>query len=554
MFFNLHFLVLELSKSHQSLSRTKELHALVAKASLLRDPFYATKLVRLYALNNVLPAARILFDKTPQRSVFLWNSIIRAYALAHRFNDAKSLFKNLLRTQLKPDNFTYACITRACSENSDLPGLRFVHGGAIVSGLGRDSITSSALVTAYSKLSLIDEAIKVFDGVSDPDLVLCNSMISGFAHCGFWDKSLQLFDWMLRLGKTPDGYTLVGLISGLWEPCLLNVGQGIHGFCLKSSFDSYDYVSSVLVSMYARCNCMNSAYHVFNSLLHPDLVTWSALINGYSQQGDYGKALYYFRKLNMQGKKADPVLIASVLAAAAKSANVWPGAVIHGYVIRHGFELSVMVSSALVDMYSKCGYLGLGIQVFETMSERNIITYNSVILGLGLHGFTYQAFEFFRDIIEKGLNPDESTFSALLCACCHGGLVNDGREIFTRMTEEYGIQAKTEHYIYMVKLLGLSGNLEEAYSFIWSLPKPVDPAVSGALLSCCHIYGNSELAEIVAHQLFENDPRKGAYKVMLSNTYAEDGRWDDVMKLRDDIVDNGLRKEAGVSWVSGSSN
>lgn len=277
MFFNLHFLVLELSKSHQSLSRTKELHALVAKASLLRDPFYATKLIRLYALNNVLPAARILFDKTPQRNVFLWNSIIRAYALAHRFNDAKSLFKNLLRTQLKPDNFTYACITRACSENSDLPGLRFVHGGAIVSGLGRDSITSSALVTAYSKLSLIDEAIKVFDGVSDPDLVLCNSMISGFAHCGFWDKSLQLFDWMLRLGKTPDGYTLVGLISGLWEPSLLSVGQGIHGFCLKSSFDSYDYVSSVLVSTYARCNCMNSAYHVFNSLFHPDLVTWSKI-------------------------------------------------------------------------------------------------------------------------------------------------------------------------------------------------------------------------------------------------------------------------------------
>lgn len=554
MLFNLHSLVFELSKSHQSLSRTKELHALVTKASLLRDPFYATKLVRLYSLNNDLYSARNLFDKTPQRSVFLWNSIIRAYAQNHNFNDAKSLFQNMLRTQIKPDNFTYACVIRACSENFDFDGLRLVHGGVIVSSLGMDSITSSALISAYSNLSLVDEAIKVFNGVSDPDLVLCNSMISGFEYCGFWDKSLQLFNRMLRLGKNPDGYTLVGLISGIREPKLFSIGQGVHGFCLKSGFDSNDHVGSVLVSMYARCKCMNSAYGVFISLFQPDLVTWSALITGYSQQGNYEKALYFFRKLIMEGKKADPVLVASVLVAAAQSANVWSGTVIHGYVIQSGFELSVMVSSALIDMYSKCGFIDLGFRVFATMSERNIITYNSIILGLGLHGFAYQAFKMFQEIIEKGLKADESTFAALLCACCHGGLVNSGREIFRRMTEEFCIQPSTEHYIYMMKLLGMAGNLEEAYSFILSLSKPVDSAVWGALLSCCEIYGNSELADIVAQQLFTNDPRKGAYRVMLSNIYAGDGRWDDVKELRNDMVDGGIRKVPGVSWIAGRIN
>ncbi|KAK1565326.1 hypothetical protein Q3G72_024138 [Acer saccharum] len=554
MLFKVDHLVLELSKSRQSLSRTKQLHAFVTKTHLLRDPFYATKIIRFYALNNDLCSARNLFDKTPHRSVFLWNSIIRAYAQAHKYNDAISLFKSMLRTEIRPDNFTYACVVRACSENFDLDGMRLVHGGAIISGLGLNSITCSALVTAYSKLYHVHEAIKVFSGISDPDLALWNSMISGYAYCGFWDKSLQLFNWMRCAGNKPDGFTFVGLISCLRESRLLNVGQGIHGLCLKSGFDSSDHVGGVLVSMYARCDCMNSAYSVFSSLFQPDLVTWSAMITGYSEYGDYDKALYFFRKMNMEGKKADLVLIASLLAAAAHSANVLPGIVIHGYVVRHGFEASVMVSSALVDMYSKCGFVGLGIRVFEIMPERNIITYNSVISGLGLHGFASKAFKMFEEIIERGLEPDESTFAALLCACCHCGLVNNGWEIFRRMTEEFSLQPRTEHYVYMVKLIGMDGNLEEAYNFILSLPKPVDSGVWGALLSCCEIHKNSELAEIVAQQLFENDPKKGAYRVMLSNLYAGDGRWNDMKKLRDDTIDGGFRKVPGISWTIGVGN
>lgn len=552
MFFKLDSLILEVSKSHQSLSRTKQLHAFVTKSHLLHDPFYATKLTRLYALNNDLSSARNLFDKTPQRSVFLWNSIIRAYAKANKFDDAISLFKNMLRTELRPDNFTYACICRLCSENFDLEGLRIVHG-MVVSRLGVNSITSSALVTAYSKLNLIDYASKVFLQVSDPDLILCNSMISGYEYCGYWDKSLQLWNWMLRVGKKPDGYTLVGLISGLRESRLLCMGQGIHGFCLKSGFDSSDHVVSVLVSMYAGCKCMNSACSVFSSLFKPDLVTWSALITGYSQYGDYEKALYYFRKMHIEGKKADLILIAGVLVAAAQSTNVWAGNVVHGYVIRRGFESSVMVSSALIDMYSKCGFVDLGTRLFQTMSERNIVTYNSAIWGLALHGLASQAFKMFEEIIAKGLKPDESTFAALLCACCHGGLVNNGLEIFQQMIEDFHIQARTEHYVYIVKLIGMVGNLEEAYSFILSLPKPVDSGIWGALLSCCDVHQNSELAEIGAQLLFQNDPNKVSYRVMLSNIYASNGRWDDVEKLRD-LVDGGLRKVPGLSCIVGTSD
>lgn len=455
----------------------------------------------------------------------------------------------MLGTEVKPDSFTFACILRACSENFDSVGLRIAHGGVVVSGLGLDPVASSALVNAYSKLCLVDEAYRVFHGVPEPDLVMWNSMVSGYGYCGLWDKALELFSRMRKMGREPDGYTLVGLISGFGEPSLLDVGQGIHGFCLKNGLEFNTHVGSSLVSMYSRCNCLNSAYRVFSSLSQSDLVLWSALITGFVQSGDCEEALFLFKEMNLEGRKADPILISSVLAACARLAIVGPGREVHGYVLRHSLEFEVMVLSALIDMYLKCGFAACGVQVFEIMSEKNVITYNSIISGLGSHGLACRAFGVFDEMLEQGLKPDQSTFSALLGACCHAGLIKDGQELFGRMKDKFSIQARTEHYVYMVKLLGMAGEFEKAYDLIQSMPEVPDSGVWGALLSSCGVHGNSELGEVVARRLFEIEPDKTAYRVMLSNIYASDEKWDDVKKLRDDMVEGGLRKMPGLSRI-----
>ncbi|KAF9601556.1 hypothetical protein IFM89_020384 [Coptis chinensis] len=452
-------------------------------------------------------------------------------------------------SQVKPDNYTFACISRACMENFDCSSLRVVHGGVIVIGLGLDSVSSSALVTGYSKLGLVDEAFKVFNGIAEPDLVLWNTMITGFGCVGVWDKGLELFGRMRKVGTKPDGYTLVGLVSGFVDPCLLETGQGIHGLCLKYGFDSNPHVRSSLVSMYSRCKCLHSAYTVFSNLSCPDLVQWSALITGFSQFGECEFALVLFKDMNMEGEKADNVLIASVLAACARLANVRPGREIHGYVLRRGFESDVMVASAVMDMYFKCGFSGLGVWVFKTMRDKSVVVFNSVILGLGSHGLISQTFTIFEDMLGKGVKPDQSTFSALLCSCSHAGLVQDGREVFRRMEDEFGITPKTEHYVHMVKLLGMAGELEEAYNLTQNMSVPLSSGVLGALLSCCVIHGNLELGDIVASLLSEIEPDKTAYRVMLSNIYASNGKWDNVKKLRENMSGEGLQKVPGISWI-----
>lgn len=459
----------------------------------------------------------------------------------------------MLISETEPDNFTFACVLRACSEWRNVEGLRAVHGKVVVSGLGMEFICDSALVSAYSKVGNVDEASRVFYGIHEPDLVLWNTMISVYGCHGDCTKGLQLFRMMLEMGVSPDGYTVVGLITGLTDPSFIKVGEAIHGFCSKHGFVLHDHVGSVLVSMYSRFKCMDSACRVFNSLVHPDVVTWSSLITGFSQAGDYLKALNFFRKFIINGGKADPVLIASVLAASAQLVVVGSGSEIHGYAVRNGHYMEIMVCTALIDMYAKCGFLELGIQVFKTKTSTNIVMYNSMISCFGLYGRASEAFQMFNDMIVGGFRPDETSFCGLLCACCHAGLVSHGREYFTMMKNEFGIRAKTEHYVYMVKLLGMAGELEEAYQLIKSIEEPVNSSIWGALLSCCDAHKNYELGEVVAQHLFKNKVEISKYSVMLSNLYAGDGRWNAVNQLR---VEKGgdIRKIPGITWIGGTNH
>ncbi|KAL0341469.1 UNVERIFIED_CONTAM: Pentatricopeptide repeat-containing protein, chloroplastic [Sesamum calycinum] len=479
---------------------------------------------------------------------FSWNSIIRAYAQAHKFFDAFLLFKRLLSSGTQPDNYTFACVARACAERFDVEALRVVHGQVVAFGLGLDFICNSALISCYSKLGLVDVASCVFCGIDEPDLVLWNAMISGYGTFGDSARGVELFNAMQNMGIRPDGYTMVGLIMGLSDHSVLRVGETVHGFCVKCGLILNDHACSALVSMYSRCKSMELACKVFDSLVQPDLVSWSALIAGFSLAGDHVKALEFFRELLMDGGKTDPVLLASVLAASAQLAIVGPGCEIHGYAIRHDCNMEVAVSSALIDMYAKCGFLEMGIKVFKNMPKRNIISYNTVISSLGLYGCAREAFQMFEEVLGEGLKPDETTFAGLLCACCHSGLVNEGWEYF-RLMNEFGIQAKTEHHVHMVKLLGMNGKAEEAFDLIKSLPEPVNSSIWGALLSCCDSHKNYELLEVITKHLSETNPKDCGYIVLLSNLFAGDGRWDEVKQLR---VDSGRvkGKMPGISWIS----
>ncbi|GJN18688.1 hypothetical protein PR202_gb05876 [Eleusine coracana subsp. coracana] len=454
------------------------------------------------------------------------------------------------RSATPPDAHTFACVVRACADCSRHDAVRVVHGVVVCSGASSHPVVGSALVSGYARLGLVEDAAHVFDGLCEPDLVLWNAMMSGYGYHGMWHGGLELFSAMRRSGERPDGYSMVSLVSCFSDPEALAFARAVHGVCVKGGYNSGHYVRSALVTMYMRCRCMESAQLLFRNLPDADLVTWSSLITGLLQDGEYIKSFDLFRQMCYTGKRPDSILIASVLSTCASTAAIGCTRETHCYAVRHGAHMDTRVLFSLLDAYAKCGFSELGYLVFRQFPHKNSVMYNTVISNLGSHGFAIKAIEVLDEMVHDKLRPDSATFSALLAACCHVGLLDEGWKLFRRMTDEFLIMATIEHYVYMVRLLATCGQLREAYDLIQTMPMQPDCGVWGALLWGCCVHRDSSLGRMVAEKLTESNPDKAAYRIMLSNLYASQEMWWDAHEVRAELSKDDLHKNTGISRVT----
>ncbi|KAG6479768.1 hypothetical protein ZIOFF_063242 [Zingiber officinale] len=201
-------------------------------------------------------------------------------------------------------------------------------------------------------------------------------------------------------------------------------------------------------------------------------------------------------------------------------------------------------------MYIKCGCLQLARQVFDEMAERTVVSWSAMIGGHAMHGQAEEALELFSKMEEASVEPNAVTFVGLLHACSHIGLLQEGRQFFRSMTQDYGIVPEIEHYGCMVDLLSRAGLLEEAREFINKMPIEPNSVVWGALLGGAKVHKNIKMGEEAIHNLMELDPRNDGYYVVLSNIYADAERWEDVAKIRRMMKDRGLKKTPGWSTIS----
>lgn len=275
------------------------------------------------------------------------------------------------------------------------------------------------------------------------------------------------------------------------------------------------------------------------------------MVSGYAQNFCSNEALMLFDEMIVEGVKPNGPTLASVLSACARSGGLELGERIHVFIQEKGIEVEVILGTALVDMYAKNGVISTARKLFDGMPERNIVTWNAMICGLAMHGYVEDALELFHKLERDEIAPNDITFVGVLSACCHAGLVEVGSEIFYSMRRVYGIEPKIEHYGCIVDLLGRVGRVMEAEELIRGMKWKADVVVLGALLAGCKNHGNVEIAERVVKAMLELEPNNHGVYVVLSNMYAEAARWEDVVRLRKVMRDEGLKKIPGWSLVDG---
>lgn len=315
-----------------------------------------------------------------------------------------------------------------------------------------------------------------------------------------------------------------------------------------------DLVSGTsLIVAYAKGGAMEDAMELFDELDVKDSVVWTAMITSYAQNARPKDALEMFDRMQCCGIEADEFTLAGVISACAQLGTVKYSMCIRDIAERsgHGPDRNVVIGSALVDMYAKCGRVDDAFEIFKVMRERNVYTYSSMILGFAVHGRAAEAMQLFYEMERTDIRPNKVTLIGVLTACSHAGMVEEGRRLFGNMVEMYGISPTGDHYTCMVDLLGRSGHLEEALAVAKSMPLDPHGGVWGALLGACSIHNNPDIAEIAAGHLFELEPNNIGNYVLLANVLSSAGRWDSVSRVRKMMRVKGLKKIPARSWVEG---
>uniref|UniRef100_A0A0E0HQ03 DYW domain-containing protein n=1 Tax=Oryza nivara TaxID=4536 RepID=A0A0E0HQ03_ORYNI len=530
-----------------SSSAARALHALAVAAGYAADTFVASALAKLYFVLSRVDHARKVFDMVPSPDTVLWNTLLAGLSGSEA---VESFARMVSDGSVRPDATTLASVLPAVAEVADVTMGRCVHAFAEKCGLAEHEHVLTGLISLYSKCGDVESARCLFDMMEKPDLVAYNALISGYSVNGMVGSSVDLFTELMTLGLWPNSSTLVALIpvhSPFGHDLL---AQCLHGFVLKSGFTANSPVSTAITTLYCRLNDMESARKAFDAMPEKTMESWNAMISGYAQNGLTEMAVALFEQMLVLNVRPNPITVSSTLSACAQLGALSMGKWVHRVIAEEDLDPNVYVMTALIDMYAKCGSISEARRIFNTMDNKNVVSWNAMIAGYGLHGQGAEALKLYKDMLDAHLLPTSATFLSVLYACSHGGLVEEGRKVFRSMTDDYAINPGIEHCTCMVDLLGRAGQLKEAFELISEFPKSaVGPGVWGALLGACMVHKDSDLAKLASQKLFELDPENSGYYVLLSNLHTSKKQYSEAAVVRQEAKSRKLVKTPGYTLI-----
>ncbi|KAK1261662.1 Pentatricopeptide repeat-containing protein [Acorus gramineus] len=431
---------------------------------------------------------------------------------------------------------------------------------------------------AFSRSGSLAYAVSLFRSFKDPNLFSYNTMIRSFS--SIKERMVtslnpfRLYKRMLASGIQPDNLTFPFLFKSCTIKHEPNTGKTIHTHVIKLGLDSDVFVCNTMIYMYSMCGLSDIALQVLNGMTQRNIVSWNSILIGYLRCGELDRALSMFCDMKerntitwnsiitglvqggrpmeslkifheMQRSKdvePDKVTIASVVSACSYLGALDQGRWVHGYLERQGLKADMVIQTALIDMYGKCGCLERAVEVFNEMPRKDVLAWTAMISAFADHGLTEDAFGLLGEMERQGTKPNHVTFVALLSACAHAVQVDSGRRCFDLMRRVYGIDPLVHHYACLVDLLGRAGLFEEAEELIKSMPMKPDEFVWGALPGSCRMHGNVELGEKIAGYLISLDPQNHAFYVVLSDIYAKAKQFEGVKRVRKLMCERGIQK------------
>ncbi|XP_072985017.1 pentatricopeptide repeat-containing protein DOT4, chloroplastic-like [Typha latifolia] len=428
-------------------------------------------------------------------SLQTWNHMIQSSTRKGLFSESLHLYSSMLRSGVHGDDFTFPFVAKACAKLGSVWDGRKLHAHAILLGFQGNTFVQTSLLDMYSKCSSFSESWQMFVEMHHRGLVSWNCMISAYSKDAQTDKSMGLFNEMRGSGVQPSCSTYISLISGcMGSVSALRHGLSVYSCGIKVGVDSYLQFRNSVLSMFVRYGLIVDACLLFNCMEGKSVVTWTAMACGYLRIGDYMKVFDLFNRMRRGGNRLDSIALVNVILAGVQSGSLWTARGLHAFVIQSGFGHEGDIVTSLVNLYAKCADIISARKVFDSVSEKNVFLWTSLISGYVNGGHSREALELFQNLLNSTVRPNEATISVILSACADIGSVAIGEKV-----EEYIVANRLELDLRvqtgLIRMYCKCGILQRARKIFDGIPAK-DLTVWSTMISgyACHGEGTEALS------------------------------------------------------------
>ncbi|KAK8934316.1 Pentatricopeptide repeat-containing protein [Platanthera zijinensis] len=416
---------------------------------------------------------------------------------------------------------------------------------------------------------------------SPPDTFSVNIILKTLSHSPTPRRTLLFFFRMLAAAFSPNSFTFPSIAAAAARTPDLTGGEISHAQALKrGATPASVHVANAFISMYAACGLACCARDLFDEIPQRDIISWNAMVDGYVKVGDLASArelfeempernvvswnamingylkgkrpqygLKLFREMMRTGFSASITTMVSMVTACGRLGAIKDGKSLHGHSIRNFSHQNLILGTALLDLYSRCGKVEIAKIVFDGIGEKNLVCWNAMIHGHCIHGSPEDGLALFEDLVSSGkstgISPDEITFIAVLCACARAEILDEGKKYFNQMTSLYNLKPTFAHYWCLSNLYGSAGLINEAVQVLLGMPEETESWIWSGLLGLCRFHGDLELGEIIANRLMELEPSNVSAYTLLQSIYVAAYRWEDAHMVKHLAKERGVRLKPG---------
>lgn len=478
-----------------------QVHSFVVKTGFDQEVFVGTSLIDFYAKSGDIEEARLIFDGLEVKSAVTWTIVIAGYAKSGRSEVSLELFNQMRVNDILPDKYVLSAVLTACSALKFIGGGKQIHAYGLRRGREMDVSVVNVLIDLYTKCGQVEAGQKLFDKMVVKDLISWTTMIAGYMQNSMDREAVKLFSEMTRSGWKPDGYGCSSILTSCGSLEALKHGREVHAYTIRVDLVYEYYVKNSLIDMYAKCDSLTDARRVFDSMTDHNVVSYNAMIEGYSRQDKVAESLDLFNEMRLKLVQPSILTFVSLLGVSAASLTLELSKQIHGLTTKYGLSLDIFAGSALIDVYSKCSCICDARLVFNEMNEKDIVVWNAMFCGYAQQLENEEALKLYSELKLSRQNPNEFTFAALISAASNLASIQHGQQFHNQIIK-VGLENDPFVTNALVDMYSKCGSIKEACN-IFDFKTLRDVACWNSIISMYAHHGEAEEALLMFERMME---------------------------------------------------